>query len=88
MNIQVPVLSTDKICWHACSSYISPEYAMHGFFSIKSDVFSFGVILLEIISGREITKFWQSDPTMSLISYVSVFNFLQSLISLVILYCI
>jgi hypothetical protein len=61
---------------------------MHGFFSIKSDVFSFGVILLEIISGREITKFWQLDPTMSLISYVSVFNFLQSLISLVILYCI
>jgi hypothetical protein len=61
---------------------------MHGFFSIKSDVFSFGVILLEIISGIEITKFWHSDPTMSLISYVSVFNFLQSLISLVILYCI
>ncbi|KAF9595502.1 hypothetical protein IFM89_000590, partial [Coptis chinensis] len=28
--------------------YISPEYAKCGFFSIKSDVFSFGVLVLEI----------------------------------------
>ncbi|KAF1880559.1 hypothetical protein Lal_00011618 [Lupinus albus] len=32
--------------------YMSPEYAMHGQFSEKSDVFSFGVILLEIISAK------------------------------------
>ncbi|KAH6772829.1 hypothetical protein C2S52_004342 [Perilla frutescens var. hirtella] len=32
--------------------YMSPEYAMHGQFSIKSDVFSFGVLILEIISGK------------------------------------
>ncbi|KAJ4982032.1 hypothetical protein NE237_032869 [Protea cynaroides] len=32
--------------------YMSPEYAMEGIFSVKSDVFSFGVILLEIISGK------------------------------------
>uniref|UniRef100_A0A0D9V6K0 Receptor-like serine/threonine-protein kinase n=1 Tax=Leersia perrieri TaxID=77586 RepID=A0A0D9V6K0_9ORYZ len=32
--------------------YMSPEYAMDGVFSVKSDVFSFGVLLLEIISGR------------------------------------
>ncbi|RWR88151.1 G-type lectin S-receptor-like serine/threonine-protein kinase isoform X1 [Cinnamomum micranthum f. kanehirae] len=32
--------------------YMSPEYAMDGIFSVKSDVFSFGVILLEIISGK------------------------------------
>ncbi|KAL7131065.1 hypothetical protein ABFS83_13G174900 [Erythranthe nasuta] len=32
--------------------YMSPEYAMHGRYSIKSDVFSFGVIVLEIVSGK------------------------------------
>ncbi|KAI9127680.1 hypothetical protein K1719_000673 [Acacia pycnantha] len=32
--------------------YMSPEYAMHGQFSEKSDVFSFGVIVLEIVSAR------------------------------------
>ncbi|XP_031124519.1 G-type lectin S-receptor-like serine/threonine-protein kinase At4g27290 isoform X1 [Ipomoea triloba] len=32
--------------------YMSPEYAGHGVFSIKSDVFSFGVLILEIVSGK------------------------------------
>ncbi|KAG6689831.1 hypothetical protein I3842_11G194100 [Carya illinoinensis] len=35
--------------------YMSPEYLMQGVFSIKSDVFSFGVLLLEILSGRKNT---------------------------------
>ncbi|CAN6250291.1 unnamed protein product [Urochloa humidicola] len=35
--------------------YMSPEYAMDGAFSVKSDTYSFGVILLEIVSGLKIT---------------------------------
>nr|XP_048319091.1 G-type lectin S-receptor-like serine/threonine-protein kinase RKS1 isoform X3 [Ziziphus jujuba var. spinosa] len=37
--------------------YMSPEYAMQGLYSTKSDVFSFGVLLLEIISGRKNTDY-------------------------------
>ncbi|KAI3441585.1 EF-hand domain-containing protein [Psidium guajava] len=32
--------------------YMSPEYAFDGKFSVKSDVFSFGVLLLEIVIGK------------------------------------
>ncbi|GAB4830985.1 hypothetical protein Ancab_040219 [Ancistrocladus abbreviatus] len=41
--------------------YMSPEYAMHGQFSMKSDVYSFGVLVLEIVSGKRNSNFYQSD---------------------------
>ncbi|KAK4491705.1 hypothetical protein RD792_002471 [Penstemon davidsonii] len=41
--------------------YMSPEYAMEGLFSIKSDVFAFGVLLLEILSGKKNTGFYGCD---------------------------
>ncbi|XP_059638893.1 cysteine-rich receptor-like protein kinase 10 [Cornus florida] len=49
--------------------YISPEYAMHGKFSVKSDVFSFGVLILEIISGKKSSNFYKSRTAESLLSY-------------------
>ncbi|KAK7405166.1 hypothetical protein VNO78_06365 [Psophocarpus tetragonolobus] len=48
--------------------YMSPEYAMEGVFSIKSDVFSFGVLLLEIVSGKKNTGFYQTHSS-SLLGY-------------------
>lgn len=54
-----------------CSGYMSPEYALDGFFSIKSDVFSFGVVLLEILSGKRNTSFYKSEQAMNLLGYVS-----------------
>ncbi|KAM5564542.1 receptor-like serine/threonine-protein kinase SD1-8 [Rosa sericea] len=48
--------------------YMSPEYAMDGLFSEKSDVFSFGVILLEIISGEKNIAFFEADHTLNLLS--------------------
>ncbi|XP_028777905.1 putative receptor-like protein kinase At4g00960 [Neltuma alba] len=37
--------------------YMAPEYVKHGIFSTKSDVFSFGVLVLEIISGQKNGEF-------------------------------
>ncbi|PON41059.1 Cysteine rich receptor like kinase [Parasponia andersonii] len=50
--------------------YIAPEYAMEGLYSIKSDVFSFGVLLLEILSGRKNSSFHITDCAPSLIAHV------------------
>lgn len=33
--------------------YMAPEYALRGHFSVQSDVFSFGVLVLEIITGQK-----------------------------------
>lgn len=54
------------------SGYMAPEYAMHGQFSVKSDIFSFGVLVLEIISGRKNSSFCQTDGAEGLLSYVSI----------------
>ncbi|TMW91592.1 hypothetical protein EJD97_014134 [Solanum chilense] len=48
--------------------YMAPEYAMHGQFSVKSDVFSFGVLVLEIISGQKNTCFRNGESVEDLLS--------------------
>ncbi|KAK3125321.1 hypothetical protein QOZ80_7BG0603330 [Eleusine coracana subsp. coracana] len=49
--------------------YMSPEYAMDGVFSVKSDVFSFGVLVLEIVSGRKNRGMYSSGEQTSLLSH-------------------
>lgn len=48
-----------------------PEYVINGNFSIKTDVFSFGVLVLEIISGQKVSKYSQGENGESLLSFVS-----------------
>ncbi|KAM4099760.1 hypothetical protein ACB094_05G015900 [Castanea mollissima] len=50
--------------------YMSPEYVVYGQFSTKSDVFSFGVILLEIVSGKKNCDSYQEHPSQNLIGHV------------------
>ncbi|KAL0310695.1 UNVERIFIED_CONTAM: G-type lectin S-receptor-like serine/threonine-protein kinase [Sesamum angustifolium] len=49
--------------------YMAPEYAMGGVFSEKSDVFSFGVLVLEIISGKKNTSFYNDEFSLGLLGY-------------------
>ncbi|CAL5411034.1 unnamed protein product [Camellia sinensis] len=49
--------------------YMSPEYAINGHFSMKSDVFSFGVIVLEIVSGKKNRGFYDPDHDLNLLGH-------------------
>lgn len=58
-----------------CSGYMAPEYALHGRFSVKSDVFSFGVLILELVSGKKNSWWDSSEELVHLPSYVSILGF-------------
>nr|XP_048323320.1 G-type lectin S-receptor-like serine/threonine-protein kinase SD1-13 [Ziziphus jujuba var. spinosa] len=47
--------------------YMFPKYAMHRLYLRKSDVFSFRVILLEIVSGRKSATFYEPNCSMNLL---------------------
>ncbi|KAK2398471.1 putative receptor protein kinase [Trifolium repens] len=49
--------------------YMAPEYAMHGQFSVKSDVFSFGILVLEIVSGTKNSGIRDEENTEYLSSF-------------------
>ncbi|XP_027344158.1 G-type lectin S-receptor-like serine/threonine-protein kinase At4g27290 [Abrus precatorius] len=49
--------------------YMAPEYATDGLFSVKSDVFSFGVLLLEIISGKRSRGYYNQNHSHNLIGH-------------------
>ncbi|XP_028791146.1 putative receptor-like protein kinase At4g00960 [Neltuma alba] len=49
---------------------MSPEYAMEGQYSTKSDVFSFGILLIEIICGKRNTDHDKERSSVNLIGHV------------------
>nr|XP_011460727.1 PREDICTED: G-type lectin S-receptor-like serine/threonine-protein kinase At4g27290 [Fragaria vesca subsp. vesca] len=49
--------------------YMSPEYAIDGFYSTKSDVYSFGVLILEIISGKRNRGFLHPGHKLNLLGH-------------------
>ncbi|KAJ0989149.1 hypothetical protein J5N97_007505 [Dioscorea zingiberensis] len=49
--------------------YMAPEYAMNGYLSAKADVFSFGVLILEIVSGRKNLDRQLDEERVDLLTY-------------------
>ena len=50
---------------------MAPEYLAYGQLTEKADVYSFGVLVLEIVSGRRNNEGESSDDMESLLSRVS-----------------
>ncbi len=70
----------------ACRGYLSPEYATLGQLSEKVDVFSYGVLLLEIVSGRKNIDLSLETNKIYLLQWVSVctFSFKKNQVKLII----
>ncbi|XP_073155718.1 probable leucine-rich repeat receptor-like serine/threonine-protein kinase At3g14840 [Henckelia pumila] len=49
--------------------YMAPEYAMRGYLTDKADVYSFGIVLLEIISGRSNTSLRPKEESFYLLDW-------------------
>ncbi|KAK9947382.1 hypothetical protein M0R45_003011 [Rubus argutus] len=49
--------------------YVPPEYVRNGIYSMKYDVYSFGVFLLQIISGRRNSSFYGPNESFHLLEY-------------------
>lgn len=78
-NIFFPCVT--YMCDIQCSGYLAPEYALQGQLTKKADVYSFGVLVIEIISGRSISKSYLSGMNQFLLERVSHHSTLYILFS-------
>jgi len=54
-----------------CSRYMAPEYTIHGYLTDKADVYSFGIVALEIVSGRSNTMYRAKADAFYLLDWVT-----------------
>ncbi|KAI3696492.1 hypothetical protein L1987_79510 [Smallanthus sonchifolius] len=53
--------------------YMAPEYLAHGQLTEKADVYSFGVLVLEVVTGIENNKSKNTEYTDSLVAILSIY---------------
>ena len=66
-----PSMLDDLMIGFGVSRYLAPEYASSGKLTERSDVFSFGVVLLELITGRKPVDGTRPLGDESLVEWVS-----------------
>lgn len=69
--------SQNNVFFPSLCSYLAPEYASSGKLTERSDVFSFGVVLLELITGRRPVDTSRPLGDESLVEWVSSRLFLD-----------
>ena len=50
---------------------MAPEYAMHGYLTDKADVYSFGIVALEIVSGKRNVMHLSNEGAFYLLDWVT-----------------
>ncbi|AES66492.2 LRR receptor-like kinase [Medicago truncatula] len=63
--------------------YMAPEYAMHGYLTDKADVYSFGIVALEIASGKSNTMYRSKEEAFSLLEWAHMLKEKGDLMELV-----
>ncbi|TYJ12045.1 hypothetical protein E1A91_A11G321400v1 [Gossypium mustelinum] len=63
--------------------YMAPEYALHGHLTEKADVYSFGIVALEIVSGRCNTRIRPKQEPFILLEWAHVLKENGNLLELV-----
>ncbi|KAK2368173.1 putative leucine-rich repeat receptor serine/threonine-protein kinase [Trifolium repens] len=63
--------------------YMAPEYAMHGYLTDKADVYSFGIVALEIVSGRSNTFYRTKEEAFYLLDWAHMLKERGDLMELV-----
>ncbi|XP_010502042.1 PREDICTED: probable LRR receptor-like serine/threonine-protein kinase At1g56140 [Camelina sativa] len=59
---------------YQCSGYLAPEYAMRGHLTEKTDVYAFGVVALELVSGRKNSDENLEEEKQYLLEWVHAWN--------------
>ncbi|KAK9937792.1 hypothetical protein M0R45_014561 [Rubus argutus] len=63
--------------------YMAPEYAMRGYLTDKADVYSFGIVVLEIVSGRSNTTYRTKEECFYLLDWALLLKERGNLLELV-----
>lgn len=63
------LLSIYLLC--ICSGYLAPEYALSRQLRKNADVYSFGVLVLVVVSGRSSSKAEFGEESLVLVEWVS-----------------